>query len=90
MLTQAVRGRTGDRTSFRAGTGSLGHHDHITSVHVLKCVPRQSVAMFGRARLHAVENCMEMPIHTSNIDFYNFIKRTPAGMVLPTRQIANG
>jgi hypothetical protein len=27
-----------------------------TSVHVLKCIPLQSVAMFDRARLHAVES----------------------------------
>jgi hypothetical protein len=56
MLTQAVRGRTGDRTSFRAG--SLGRHDHTTSVHVLKCVPLQSVAMFGKCE---TTDCGELP-----------------------------
>jgi hypothetical protein len=87
MLTQAVRDRTGDRTSFRAGT--LGRHDHTTSsVHVLKCVPLRSVEMFGKCETtrcgelprHAFFACpVELPIHTSKIDrhFLYSKRRTP-------------
>jgi hypothetical protein len=70
LSTQAVRDRTGDRTSFRAG--SLGCHDYYTtSVHVPKCVPLRSVAMFGRARLHAVESYHAFLHGAANSHFKN-------------------
>jgi hypothetical protein len=64
-IKQAVRGRTGDRTSFRAG--SFGRHDHTTSVRV----PLRSVAMFGRARLHAVESYHAFLHGAANSHFKN-------------------
>jgi hypothetical protein len=70
MPTQAARGRTGDRTSFKAGR--FGRHDHTTAVHVhvLKCIPLRSVAMFGKCettRSGELHFCLELPIHTSKI-----------------------
>jgi hypothetical protein len=65
MLTQAVRGRTGDRTSFRAG--SLRRNDHTTSVHVL-CRMLQCLAS---ARLHAVENYHTFLHGAANSHFKN-------------------
>jgi hypothetical protein len=56
MLTQVVRGRTGDRTSSElvvSGTMNILH-----PVHVLKCVPLRSVAMFGKCE---TTRCGELP-----------------------------
>jgi hypothetical protein len=68
MLTQAVRCTTGDGTSFTAASVELvvsgAMHDHTTSVHVLKCVPLQSVTMFGKCE---TTRCGELP-HISKID----------------------
>jgi hypothetical protein len=74
---QVVKGRTGDRTSFRAG--SLGRHDHTISVHAPKCVPLPSVAMFGKCETTRCGELATMHFHTSKI-YRHFLyskKRTP-------------